>query len=476
MTTTARPARPRPRDVLASDIRGGVVVPSGPPSDVRRRGRLRPGWQIGLVIAGWPLWWALGISQFVAPLLMAPLAVQLLRKRNVILPPGSLIWGLFLTCVALSVTMLGLSPDNTVPPGGVGQYVAFTLRLLNYLAVTVMMLWFVNVTEAECSRRRVIGWFCGLGATTIALGTLALALPDFGFTPLLSSLLPGGLDPGQQAKLAQVQPVLGETTPRPAAPFAYTNAWGSTVSLLMVWIVAGWGTAASPRKRLLAVVLPAIALAPIIYSLNRGVWLGLILAVAVVAIRMAVVGRTRTLVVLLFALVVGGTLFALSPLTDVVQSRLEHGHSNSVRESLAISSMEAALQSPVLGYGSTRQQLGSDASIAIGRTPDCPSCGNFDIGSTGQLWLLLISQGLLGTGLYFAFFLRVLWHYRRDHSPVGIAAGLVLLLMVFYTLFYSALTIPLAVALLAVGMLWRNQQLRSAARTVPDHADEAARR
>lgn len=471
------------KDLLASDVHGIVVVAAPPPhvtTDVTPTSRasrfgavsarpvrpsrwLRPGWQIGAIIAGWPLWWALGISQFVTPMFAVPLAWQLWRRRRIEVTPGFLLWALFLICVAASVTMLGLTPDNTLPASGSGRYVAFTLRLFNYLAVTVMMLWFVNATEEECSRERLLGWFSALALATISLGTLALAAPDFGFNPLLSPLLPGGLDTGLEAKLAQVQPVLGETTPRPAAPFSYTNAWGCTLSLLMPWLVVRYGAAPNPRRRAALVVMLAFALAPIIYSLNRGVWIGLIIALVAVALRMAVIGRIRILVTLVSVLVVGATVFALSPLNDVVESRLEHGHSNDVRASLANSSIDAALQSPVLGYGSTRQQLGSDASIAIGRTPDCPTCGNFDIGSTGQLWLLLISQGLLGAGLYLAFFLRVLWVYRRDHSPIGIAASLVVLLMVFYTLFYSALTVPLAVALLSVGLLYRNQKLRATA-------------
>ena len=92
----------------------------------------------------------------------------------------------------------------------------------------------------------------------------------------------------------------------------------------------------------------------------------------------------------------------------------------------------------------------------MGKTTDCPKCGNRNIGSTGQLWLLLIAQGAVGTALYFGFFIRVLWAYRRDRSPIGMAGTLAILLSFFYVLFYTALLIPLCVVFLSIALMWRN--------------------
>jgi polysaccharide biosynthesis protein PslJ len=78
------------------------------------------------------------------------------------------------------------------------------------------------------------------------------------------------------------------------------------------------------------------------------------------------------------------------------------------------------------------------------------------VGSTGQLWLLLITSGIVGTLLYIAFFVRVAWAYRRDRTPYGMAGWLVLLLSFFYLLTYNVLPAPLGIMMLAVGLLWRN--------------------
>ena len=118
----------------------------------------------------------------------------------------------------------------------------------------------------------------------------------------------------------------------------------------------------------------------------------------------------------------------------------------------------------MIGFGSTRQTLGSDASIAVGPSEACPRCGSRNIGSTGQFTLLLISQGFLGVILYFGFLARVAFRYLRDHSILGIAGTTVVIMEMVYAAFYSALTMPLAITFISIGLLWRNEEIRAAAR------------
>jgi hypothetical protein len=79
------------------------------------------------------------------------------------------------------------------------------------------------------------------------------------------------------------------------------------------------------------------------------------------------------------------------------------------------------------------------------------------VGSTGQLWLLLVCNGILGTVLYLAFFAYGVWRYRRDTTPYGLAGVLVLLLSFVYMFTYTASTIVLAITMLSYALLWRNQ-------------------
>jgi hypothetical protein len=472
-----RARQKEPIDVLASDVDGALVVPQGmtaaptatttgqrwEPHEVvptRRRGT-PPEWlPLALAFAGWPLWWALGLTQMVFIGAAIPLAWALRRRGTVRLPPGFGFWLLFLALVLVSGFALDVDAAGTLTSSGSGRYIAFGFRFLNYVALTVILLYIGNTKELALPRARIIGWIGWLGFAAISLGLLALVLPNLQFTSPTASILPEFLSDGRVNRLAQVQPVLGDPTPRPAAPFAFTNAWGNNTSLLVVWLIVAWGVLGSRRRRFALAILLLLSALPIVYSLNRGMWIGLGLALFVVAVRLALRGRTLVLAATFVVLIVGAIVFVLSPLQDMVNARLEAGHSNDVRGSLASQSIEIAKQSPILGFGSSRDTIGSTESIAIGQTEDCPRCGNRAIGSTGQFTLLLVAQGFLGLGLYVGFFLRSLIAYRGDHSPLGIAATVVVGMELFYGFFYSALTMPLAIAFVSLGLLWRNAQIR----------------
>jgi hypothetical protein len=190
-----------------------------------------------------------------------------------------------------------------------------------------------------------------------------------------------------------------------------------------------------------------------------------------VAIRQGMRGQVRVLGAVVVLVTIVTMTLAFSPLSTLISERLDNGHSNDIRQSLAQDAIVAATNSPIIGFGSTRATIGADATIAVGRSPDCPKCGNADIGSTGQLWLVLIAQGVVGAGLYLGFFLQTMWRHRRDASAIGVAGMLVVGLQTFYSLFYSALIVPLAVALLSVALVWRNEQGRFAKAADPTAAD-----
>ena len=70
-------------------------------------------------------------------------------------------------------------------------------------------------------------------------------------------------------------------------------------------------------------------------------------------------------------------------------------------------------------------QYVSASSIAVGPTADCPACGQFPVGSNGQLYLLMVCNGWVGTGLFLSFFGYLAWRFRRDRTPYGMAGMLV---------------------------------------------------
>ena len=215
-----------------------------------------------------------------------------------------------------------------------------------------------------------------------------------------------------------------------------------------------------PRQRLIAVAGVVIGVIPIIYSLDRGLWIGLIFAIAYLGVRLAAQGRLAVLGGLFSALVLAAVLIGLTPLQGMISQRLANGASDARRGSLAVAATVDAVSSPLVGYGDTRHQQGSVQSVTVGRSAKCPTCGNGTIGGNGQLWLLLVCSGFAGAALYVGFFAYGFWRYRRDTTPYGLAGALVLLLTFIFMFSYTATGAPLGIAMFSYVILWRNARAR----------------
>ncbi|MCX6465544.1 MAG: hypothetical protein NTW05_18400 [Pseudonocardiales bacterium] len=442
-----------------------VPSPRHPPSVVNRwRTRLPAGWPLMMLLVLYPLWWALGLTVFIYPLLAVPMAFHLYRRRSVQVPPGFGLWLLLLGLVLFSVLMLDEVAPNTLPTSGTGRYLAAGIRFGQYLSFTVIMLYVISLREWEMSRARIVRLLGVMCLVTVIGGYVGMLAPTLSFQAPLSHLLPGAIasDPFVQqlmsVDVAQVQDVLGDSVgqPRPSAPFEYTNFWGENVCLLLVWLVAGWAVMGRGALRVTGVVVALLAIVPVVYSLNRGLWVGLGLAVAYVAVRLAARGRFATLAGITTGVLLLSVLLVVTPLGGLFNERLDNGHSDEIRETLSAAAVEAAVSSPVIGYGGNRALIGSGRSIAIGKSAECPQCGNRELGSNGALWHLLVSQGFAGALLYNLFLLTIVWRYRHDDSAIGIAGSAVLLLMLFFQTAYGAYDSALAYALISVGLLVRN--------------------
>jgi hypothetical protein len=442
----------------------------GPAHGAPTRPFLLPAWPIAAMLAFYPLWWALGLGVLIFPIMAAPMLVLLIRGkasgRAVRLPPGFAWWALFLLVVVLSIAALGADPSGTVAEHASARLVAVLYRLIMYLSLTVMLIYAGNLAEAEMPRRRLIRLLAWLFVVTVAGGLLGMVAGKFAFTSPVEMLLPPGIrSKGFVQSLvhpyaAQIMDLVGGAQPRPAAPWGYTNTWGNNFCLLVGWlVVAAWGDPARRtrlRNRLLALVLLAVSVPPVIYSLNRGLWIGLALAAGYVALRYALAGRIWIIVAA--ALVGGALVVALiaSPLGAVIGARLDNGKSNGVRSFLIERALDGFAESPVIGFGSTRNTAGGRNSITVGESAGCERCGNFTVGGNGQLWQLLYAHGAVGTIAYLGFFGFGLWRFRRDRSALGIAASAAIVTSFSAMLWYNALVTPLAFMFLSYALLWRN--------------------
>ena len=318
--------------------------------------RLSHTWPLTALFVGYPIWWALGLPTFIFAILAVPMAFQLYRRGNIKVPPGFGLWLVLLAWVVLSGLMLGLTATGTLPPSGRGRYIGWGVRVLNYSALTVAMLYVLNLSEAEASRRRLVRLFGFMAVVTVIGGYLGALVPHLKFTAPLKFLLPGVIanDPFvarlMNVEVAQVQEVLvGEaSSPRPSAPFEYTNTWGENMAILLIWFVVGWIVLGGQVRELAGYAVVLAAIFPIVYSLNRGLWIGLGISVVYVAIRLALRGRMALLAGLALSVGVIGVLIIGSPLGKTLTERIQSGHSDEIRTTLTQGAIRAANESPVL--------------------------------------------------------------------------------------------------------------------------------
>jgi polysaccharide biosynthesis protein PslJ len=481
MQSVAGPAT-RPVEPV-EDAPADATSPSEPPTNAprpaasgHRRRRLPnrltlrqlrgdPGWPLTALLSFFPLWWLLGLGEFAFALFTVPMWWSLLRRgTRVKLPPYFGVWVAYLVWAVAGGALIGLPVPGTLPASG--GPIGFTVRLINLLAATGVLLYVGNRSERALPQSRILRLLSGLFLVTVIGGLLGVLVPHLQFTSPFELVLPHALRSNYYVHqlvhpgTAQVQDVLGFESPRPKAPFAYTNTWGNNLSILLAWFLVGRWARASLRRRLLTLVILGLAVVPVIYSLNRGLWIGFGLSLLYVAVRAFRRGRLGLLLTsaAIAALLVGAA--AASPLGDLVSERLAHPHSNDIRATLNAAAVVAAERSPIVGWGTSRSIYGSPSSIGVGKSADCPTCGNAPIGSTGELWTLLIANGFVGAALFFAFFVLSYFRYRNDPTPIGAAGNLVLLLAPFYSLFYTAMPGALYLSFLSIALLWRNEMAR----------------
>jgi hypothetical protein len=456
----------------------------------RPRGRLReyladrPAWPVVALLAGYPLWWVFGLADASVIIMAIPMALRMRgwhrTGRKIMVPPAFGLWLLFLVCAAAGIMTLGLSaPDTLISPVS-NRLLSYANRGVTYGALTVILLYAGNLTERELPRRR-LAWLLGLlGIYTTIGGLGGIADPSFKFASPLTYVLPQSIQSNSIISIAlhpafsQVTSVLGAAHGRPKAPFEYTNTWGNCLTILLPWLLVAWWSYGSRLQRRFAIAIVAIAIVPLVYSLNRTAWAGVALAVVYLGVRLAARGKLAVLGLLCAGIAVAGVVVVATPLQGIITARFAHQQSNTVRASLSLAAIEDANAAPFIGFGDTRHQQGSAHSIAIGKTSSCAQCGEYAIGSNGQLYLLQICSGWLGAGLYFAFFGYLCWRFRRDKSPYGMAGLLTIGLSFLYMFTYVAVTAPLEFTMVMVALLWKNDRwLRGKDRTADPVVDLA---
>jgi len=422
---------------------------------------LKPGWPLGVLYLGFPLWWALGLAQLIFFAVAAAMAVILHRQGALRVPRGFALWLLFLVWMLAGVFLVRADAPGTVPGGGLGRLGGFTVWACWYVAVTIAMLYVANSAGQVPTQRivRLLGW---MFVVTTGFGVLAVLAPTLEFRSPMELVLPDRLVSKTFVRtlvhpsLSSTSDFLGYVQPRPTAPFPYSNAWGNNIALYLPFFMLAWfGRTAGWRRKLGPLVLVA-AVFPITFSLNRGLWISLALAAGYAAIRLAVNGRGRALQALVAAVIVGGIVFVSSPLYDTLLLRVETPHSNDRRAGTAETVLSTTAEgSPFVGYGTTRTMQGSFNSLAGGETDQCHQCAAPPLGTQGFMWRLVLTTGLVGTVLCLSFFAFQFLRRARGPDPLDVTTCTVLVVAVLCFFVYDSLGSAMFTALIAIGLMAR---------------------
>jgi hypothetical protein len=296
----------------------------------------------------------------------------------------------------------------------------------------------------------------GLWVAVVAAGYAGLLLPNLSYRSLAEVVLPSALTSNPwvhdliHPAFAQTMTFLGYPVPRPSALFTYTNEWGSAFALLTP--LAIWGLPwLRSRIGQGARILIAAAFVPVLISLNRGLWITLTAGLVYAMLRLAGSKARKTAGRVMLGVVLVVPIILLSPLRGLVMDRLETGHSDSTRSGLYDETIARTADSPLLGYG------GPLPSVTGKHVPD--------VGTQGQLWMVLFSHGVPGAVLFIGFFVYVFARTWRPPSSLGFWCHVTLLIGLLQMPVYGMLPVQLHILMVVAALALRDVGRRTTQHT-----------
>ncbi|TPW76409.1 O-antigen ligase family protein [Schumannella soli] len=395
-----------------------------------------PRWPFAAVFLGYPLWWLLGVGDLIFVAAAVVMALHLARRGRLEVPRGFGLWLLFLAWMLASV--IGIDSG--------GRLVGFVYRAALYLAATVLLLYVYNA-RAGLDRRYVSGVLTVFWVVVVAGGWLGVLFPLLSITTPMAWIIPDALRSNEVVQEMVVRRVTQwdptsvlQLDPRPSAPFLYTNVWGNVYSMLLPVVIAYLVTVRRTRRFWLVLALIPLSFVPAFLTLNRGMFIGLGVAAAYIALRAALRRQWKVLGGLAALAVVVGIVFAALPVSERLTERLDTSSTTEDRANLYQETFERSLASPVFGYGAPRPS----------ETDGAPSAG-----TQGQIWNVLFSHGFPAAALFLAWLVFLAWRTRHARGAVGVAGHAILVVLAVEVLYYGVLVTGLAIGFLVAALLLR---------------------
>jgi polysaccharide biosynthesis protein PslJ len=404
-----------------------------------RTARLPYGWPLYVAFGGFPLWWFLGFGAMIWFVLAVPMTISLVSRSKVRVPKGFGLFALFLIWMSFTAVQLH---GSSLP-----RYFGFAYRAGLYYSAAVWLLYIYNAPKRLLPTSKILKVMAFMWLTVVAGGWLGILAPNLQFSTLTQAVLPASLVHNDlvytlvHPHSADVQKFLGYNVPRPAAPFDFTNNWGGNFALLMPFVLAYWAQIKTLARRNTLALIAAGSMIPVIFSLNRTLWLCLIVTLIYGGFRFAIRGRRGVFQAICAVAVVGFCLFNFGPTAQLIKDRSHNSNSNQGRSILATEAAQSVGKSPLLGYG------GPQPSTV---NPNLPP-----VGTQGQFWLVFFSHGIPGAFFFVGFFVYAAWRTRKAKTTAALWCHVVLLLAIIQMPFYSLLHMQIHILAIAFALASR---------------------
>lgn len=392
-----------------------------------------PVWPLTVMFALVPLWWALGAFYLGWSVFGAVLLALLVARGRVPLPAGTACWLVFLLLVLASATRL----DRAT------AYLTFGLRygfLVTALVVCVYVYALVREGTPWDRVLRPLGWYW-LGI--VALGWLAVLLPTLALTTPVELALPGGIAGERYIKALthvhanEFNPLSRTPIYRTAAPYPYTNNWGTAYALLVPCVLAYLTSVRTGRFRVALWVSLPLSVVPAFLTLNRGMFLGLGAGLLYLALRALLRGNARLIVSIGGLVLLVWIVSLVVPVQEMINARVSGTDTNVDRMDLYVRTWQAVERSPLLGYGAPKS-----VDTTLAEEP---------LGTQGLIWQILYSHGIPALLVFLSWLVLVARRLAAAVSPAGYWLSTVPVIALVVIPVYAYIDPNLSLIFFAVG-------------------------
>ncbi|MEU8374861.1 hypothetical protein AB0C22_17290 [Micromonospora sp. NPDC048894] len=360
-----------------------------------------PTWPLLAMFGLMPLWWALGGFYLGWSAFGLVLLGLMVTRGRVALPAGTACWMVLLALVLLSFTRL----DRAT------AYLTSGLRLGFMVTALIVCVYVYNLVRDGVPWAQVLrplGWYW-LGV--VALGWLAVLAPRFQLTTPMELLLPGSMS-GERfiqalthVRANEFNPVSRAPIYRTAAPYPYTNNWGTAYALLVPCVLAYLTSVRTGKFRVALLVSLPLSMVPAFMTLNRGMFLGLGAGLTYLGLRALVRGNAKLIASIGGLVLLVWVVSLVVPVQELIDNRVSSTDTNVDRMDLYVRTLQAVERSPLLGYGAP-----NSVDTTLAEEP---------LGTQGMIWQVLYSHGIPALVAFLAWLVLIAKRLASAVSPAG---------------------------------------------------------